>query len=154
MVFIDRPQESDDIVIMDGPDDVIIVDRLQEYESDTEIDDFNWIEESDKENTDPKARKEFSYKERIKVKTLREVGWSLARISEETGFSRSSIHNICMAPTTPKKRDGRPNVLDAATQRRLVEFVQQSLINRRMSYMGVALHCGRTISLLYYYFGG
>lgn len=108
---------------------------------DTEVDDINWIEDSDKENVVPNAR-EFSYKERVQVKILRDVGCSLQRISEHTNIPRSSIHNICMTPTTPRKRDGRPKVLDPLTQKRLIEFVQQSSVNRRMTFMSVAMYCG------------
>lgn len=109
---------------------------------DTEVDDINWIEDSDKENVVPNARREFSYKERVQVKTLRDVGWSLQCISEHTNIPQSSIHNIYMTPTTPRKRDGRPKVLDPFTQKPLIEFVQQSSVNRRMTFMSVAMHCG------------
>ena len=56
---------------------------------DTEVDDINWIEDSDKENVVPNARREFSYKERVQVKTLRDVGWSLQRISSIQIFPKA-----------------------------------------------------------------
>ena len=123
----------------------VIISRSQSHVSDsmTEDADFNWIEDSDKENEEPpKMRREFSYKERVKVQTLREVGWSLRRISDHTSISTSSVYNICNTPT-PKKRKGRPEVLSEADRQKLVEFVQQSSLNRRMTFAEVGVHCGK-----------
>lgn len=124
----------------------ILVSRSQSHVSDsmTEGEEFNWIEDSDKENQEPpKMRREFTYKERVKVQTLREVGWSLRRISDHTSISTSSVFNICNTPTTPKKRKGRPEVLSEADRQKLVEFVQQSALNRRMTFAEVGIHCGK-----------
>ena len=78
----------------------------------------------------------------MKVNTLREVGWSLRRISEHMDISTRSVHKICNTPTTPKKRSGRRAVLSEDVRKRLIDFVQQSAINRRMTFMEVAMHCG------------
>lgn len=59
----------------EGPEDrgFILISRSQSHVSDsmTEGEEFNWIEDSDKENQEPpKMRREFTYKERVKVQTL------------------------------------------------------------------------------------
>lgn len=140
-------------------DDFIIYSSSNETEIDNEENRFDDDDqESNKENRDPKfllsnkiRRREFTYKERIKVKTLREAGWTFRRISDYTNISLGSVYTLCTTPTTPKKRNGRPESLDEDTRRMLINFIQQSSINRRMTFREVGMHCGMNLSTLLQY---
>lgn len=122
-------------------------------ESDTELDYSD--SDSNKENQDPEdvgmveeivradqSRKEYTYKERVRVHVLRDLGWTMRQISNFTSIPLGSVHSICTTPATPSKRKGRQPLLSPAIRRRLVEFVCQSAVNRRMPFLEVAHHCG------------
>lgn len=89
------------------------------------------------------SRKEYSHKQRIRVHVLREVGWTMREISEYTKIPLGSIHYICTTPVTPRKRRGRLPLLNTPTRKQLIDFVQQSAVNRRMPFLEVAYHCGK-----------
>lgn len=69
-------------------------------------------------------------------------------ISAKVNIPLGSIHNICNTPTTPPKRMGRARLINTPTRKQLVDFIQQSAINRRMTLSEVAYHCG--MLLLYF----
>ena len=89
------------------------------------------------------SRKEFSYKQRHRVHVLRELGWTMRQISDHTQISLSCVHQICNTPVTPTKRRGRQLSLNTPIRKRLIDFVQQSAANRRMTFREVAFHCGK-----------
>lgn len=88
------------------------------------------------------SRRQFTHRERIQVHLLRDLGWTIREISDHTGYPLASIHKICTTPSTPKKRSGRSRALTTPIRKRLIDFVQESAANRRMTFLEVALHCG------------
>ena len=61
----------------------------------------------------PHHTKHLSRDQRLQIQTLRKVGFKLKEINEALGFSFYQIQNACRASRpTPKKRSGRPPVLD------------------------------------------
>ena len=128
---------------------VMTPDRFEYYtDMDSELGD------SDKENEDvgtveevvkaEHSRREFTYRERLRVHFLRELGWTMRQISNHTNISLGSVHHICNNPATPKKRrTGRPLTLNTPIRKKLIDFVQQSAVNRRMTFPEVAFHCGK-----------
>ena len=52
----------------------------------------------------------------------------------EFGIPLSTIYWILKNPPTPKKKSGRPRIIDTPTRKRLVDFAIASRANRRLSY--------------------
>jgi len=84
-----------------------------------------------------------SYKKRCFVQALRfRAGWTYREIAADQNLGLSTVHDICQAPATPKKRKGRPFSIDTPTRRRLVATATFSAANRRLTYSEVADLCG------------
>ena len=84
-----------------------------------------------------------SYKKRCYVHALRfRAGWTYQQIAEDQNLGLSTVHDICKAPATPKKRKGRPFSIDSPTRRRLVATATMSSAHRRMPLMEIAELCG------------
>lgn len=91
----------------------------------------------------PTFRVEASYKQRCEIQTLRKYNnWSYRRISEATGFSTYGCWKICQEPSTPKKRKGRPLLLNTPTRRRLIFAASQDSEHRQMPMIDVAAELG------------
>ena len=72
--------------------------------------------------------------ERLRVRVLRhDANFTLARISEITGYGDRQIRNALKSATVGK-RSGRPKALSAAQEAELVRFVTASKENRSMTY--------------------
>jgi hypothetical protein len=53
----------------------------------------------------------------------------------EFGIPLSTVYWILKNPPTPKKKTGRPKIINTPTRKRLVEFATSSRANRRLSYI-------------------
>lgn len=88
---------------------------------------------------------ETSYKQRCYIQALRfEAKWTFRKIADNQGLALSTVFDICNKPATPKKRKGRPVILDSPTRRRLVFTATENAENRRKSYTEIAEICGIT----------
>ena len=84
--------------------------------------------------------------DRLRIRTLREVGWSYQDIVSKYGFTYSGVQYACTHPLTPSKRAGRPPQMNQEQSDALVAFVTASQHNRRLPYEQIAdllgLTCG------------
>jgi DNA invertase Pin-like site-specific DNA recombinase len=53
--------------------------------------------------------------DRLRVRTLREIGWSIRATARYFGLSKGQVIYALNKPSTPQKRSGRPSVLDQNT---------------------------------------
>jgi len=84
-------------------------------------------------------RQEASYNQRYRIQALRfEAGWTYERIEENQGLRTTTFHDICHAPTAPKKRKGRPFSIDPAARRLLIGTATRYAEHRRMRYVDIA----------------
>ena len=67
-------------------------------------------------------RRRLSYKERIQIHTLAELGWTQIAISQRLGIQQRTISNCLRAPCTPIKLKGRKPILNILLQRLLVQY--------------------------------
>ena len=79
-------------------------------------------------------RKQLSRDERIRIRTLRDVGWSYQAIADKYKHTYGAVQWACSHAQTPVKRPGRPSKLSAEQIEALVEFVVASKVNRRLPY--------------------
>jgi len=86
-------------------------------------------------STTPQKQKDLSRDLRLKVQTLREIGWTYSKIAEHLKITPRQVQYACsMRPTPQKKRCGRKAIIDAESLQMLVEFVCASTENRQMPY--------------------
>lgn len=97
--------------------------------------------------TTPQKHKDLSRDLRIKVQTLREIGWTYAKIAEYMKISQRQVQYACAARLTPQKqRSGRKPTIDAASLRVLVEFICASAENRQMPYKEIPGKLGLSVT--------
>ena len=65
-------------------------------------------------------RRRLSYKERVQIHTLAEVGWTQTAISKQLGITQQAISLCLRAPCTPTKPKGREPILDTPLRRLLI----------------------------------
>jgi len=86
-------------------------------------------------STTPQKQKNLSRDSRLKVQTLREIGWTYFKIAEHLKITLRQVQYACSMRLTPqKKRCERKAIIDAESLQMLVEFVCASTENRQMSY--------------------
>jgi hypothetical protein len=78
-----------------------------------------------------------SYKERIEVHLLCDISWSYSQISQKLSLSKRQVQYFSHQPATPKKRPGRPLILNTHKQERIINFVISSSEHRRLAYWAV-----------------
>jgi transposase len=84
---------------------------------------------------------QLTYRQRVEAHTLRtHVGWTHARIANALEIPRTTITTLLQEPATPRKRTGRPIKIRTPERLRLVNFISESSVNRRMSYAELGLH--------------
>ena len=82
-----------------------------------------------------RRRARLTYKERVVVHALRNIGWTERQISEHTGLIRITVHSILQQPTTPRKtRRPTGRRITTPVKTRLIEFVESSAQARQMIY--------------------
>lgn len=80
--------------------------------------------------------------ERIRIRTLRDVGWSYQAIVDKYGFTHSGIQYACTHSENPGKHTGRPPMLSEEQVEALVAFVTASKNNRRLTYARILAAMG------------
>jgi hypothetical protein len=91
-------------------------------------------------------RRQLTRDERLRIQTLREGGWE---IDVTHAHLRPTINNLTMHQVehacrftrpTPRKRSGRPELLNKNQKTELIAFVRTSKISRRLTYFELAVH--------------
>jgi hypothetical protein len=91
-------------------------------------------------------RRQLTRDERLRIQTLREGGWEIDIIHAHL---RPTINNLTMRQVeyacrfthpTPRKRSGRPGLLNKDQETELIAFVRTSKISRRLTYLELAVH--------------
>jgi transposase len=86
------------------------------------------------------TRKRLSRDERIRILTLRDIGWKYKDIAKQLGHSERAVQYTCEKhQATPQHRKaGRPPKLNKEEVDRLEEYVLQSKKTRRLTYQQLA----------------
>jgi len=95
-------------------------------------------------------RRRLSYKERVQIHTLAEVGWTQTAISKQLGITQQAISLCLRAPCTPTKPKGREPILNTPLRRLLVQHATQNAKQRRKTREEIAQElridvCRRTL---------
>jgi transposase len=69
--------------------------------------------------------------DRLRVRTLLEIGWSIRATARHLGLSKGQVAYASNKPPTPQKRSGRPLVLDQNTIEQIIEWICASKAHRR-----------------------
>jgi transposase len=75
----------------------------------------------------------------LKVKTLRELGWTYTKISKHLNITYCQVQLAATLPLTPKRKSGRPPLLDTSKRQELVSFVISSQEARQMPYLEIPI---------------
>lgn len=93
--------------------------------------------------TTPQKQKNLSRDSRLKVQTLREIGWTYFKIAEHLKIILRQVQYACSMRLTPqKKRCGRKACIDVESLQMLAEFVCASTENRQMPYRAIPWKLG------------
>jgi transposase len=83
------------------------------------------------------TKRRLSRDERLRVRTLREIGWTHEAIMKQYGISRSAVRYACNNPPTPKKHTGRPARITEEEVQDIIAFICLNRENRRLPYARV-----------------
>ncbi len=87
------------------------------------------------------TRRHLNRDERLRIQTLRDVGFKYNQIYDALGYSYKQIQRACLASRpTPKKRSGRPPVLSEEQVDEIELFIQSKRSRRLLSYERLAIH--------------
>jgi Transposase len=79
-----------------------------------------------------RRRREYTSRDdRIRARTLREIGWTYSAIARHTGLIFSQARYASNNPPTPRKRSGRPSFLSEKTVKQIIDWICVSAANRR-----------------------
>jgi transposase len=78
-----------------------------------------------------RRRQNTSRDDRLRVHTLREIGWNSRDITRHTGLTQNQVRYALTHPSTPRKPSGRPSQLSPNDIDRIIEWVCASKANRR-----------------------
>jgi hypothetical protein len=94
------------------------------------------------------ARQHLDRDSRIKILTLREIGWTFEQIAKHQRVTIRQVQYACSkGHPTPSKRDGR-SIFTAARRAELIEYVRQNRQTRRMSLMALATKFDTTVYII------
>lgn len=79
-----------------------------------------------------------TYKQRIQVHTLRDLGWTITRIAQHLNLTETQVQYLIHQPITPQKRPGRPKKLTTPRRHQLIDFITSNSTTRKMPYIEVA----------------
>lgn len=85
----------------------------------------------------PRKTRQLTRDDRIEVQTLHSVGWTYLRISQHMDITLRQVQTAVKGSRTPKKRHGRPPLLDDNKKQQLIEFVTASAHNRQIPYAAI-----------------
>ena len=77
---------------------------------------------------------------RIRIQTLREIGWTYAQIAEKYSITQRAVQYACTHPSTPSKHTGRPPALGPLQINELIQLVTSSYVFRRLPYSDLIEH--------------
>lgn len=77
---------------------------------------------------------QMSRKQRIKVHTLRSIGWKYHQITFHLSLTMRQVAFPATHPRTPRKCSGRPPKITKDMMKELIQFISASAHNRRMQY--------------------
>jgi hypothetical protein len=83
-----------------------------------------------------------TYKERIQIHTLAEIGWQQKAIAQKLGIPRSTVSNCLHTPITPTKPQGRKPILDTPLRTLLVRHATENAEQRRKTREEIASELG------------
>jgi IS30 family transposase len=91
-----------------------------------------------------------TYKERIQIHTLAEIGWQQKVIAQKLGIPPSTVSLCLRTPTTPTKPQGRKPLLDTPLRHLLVRHATENAEQRRKTREEIASElsinvCRRTL---------
>jgi MoxR-like ATPase len=78
--------------------------------------------------------------DRIRVHALANAGLTHSLISAQLNLSVRQVEYSVGVPPTPKKRSGRPRLLNPEQVQELIQFVRSSRATRQMSWQALAAH--------------
>src|SRR3954468_651366 len=90
----------------------------------------------------PRRRRQLTYKERVKIHTLAEAGWTQTAISRQLGIAQNTISCCLRAPCTPTKPKGRKPILNTPLRHLLVRHATENAEQRRKTREEIALEVG------------
>ena len=97
--------------------------------------------------TTPTKQIELTRDVRLKVQTLRSIGWKYSKIAEFLDVSLRQVQYACSNRPTPQKAiTGRKSKLDAVSLEILIDFVCASKENRQMPYRQIPWTLGWDVS--------
>ncbi len=95
--------------------------------------------------TSQKALFHLSHDDRLRIRTLREVGWTYEAIATHIGCTQRQVQYTVNEPkTTPTKHTGRPVCASPEDVKTIVDFVTASKSHRQMPWSRIpkALNMG------------
>jgi transposase len=75
--------------------------------------------------------------QRLRIQTLREVGWTYEAIMKQYGVTKNAVRYACHNPPTPKKSTGRPAAVTEEEIQNIIAFICRNRENRRLPYARV-----------------
>ena len=87
-------------------------------------------------------RRRLSYKERVQIHTLHELGWTQKSISAYLHISQTTISHCIRSPITPTKGRGRQPILDTPLRKLLVRHATENVEQRRKTREQIAHELG------------
>jgi IS30 family transposase len=90
----------------------------------------------------PPRRRQLTYKERVKIHTLAEIGWTQTAISQQLAIPQPTISRCLQARCTPTKPKGRKPVLNTPLRRLLVQHATENAEQRRKTREEIAQELG------------
>lgn len=76
--------------------------------------------------------KQLTESDRIRIQTLRGIGWTYDRISKHFGYTHGAVPYACTHPAAPDKHTGRPSKLTEEQIDGLIDFLNISKENHRV----------------------
>ena len=98
------------------------------------------MEPSTPQHSSRSSSKHLTRDERIRVQTLRRIGWKHKAIALHLGITTRQVeHSLSSKRVTPKKRTGRRSQLTEEQVDQLEVFVYSSKTGRLMSYLNLSV---------------
>ena len=79
---------------------------------------------------------------RIKVQTLRDIGWKYQAIATELDLTLRQVQYTVNHPPTPAKRSGRPSGITPDELEAIIEWVTHSKMGRRCQWSNIPIAMG------------
>lgn len=90
-------------------------------------------------------QRRLTYKERVQIHTLRELGWQLKDISNFVQVPISTVSYCLRQPETPTKPKGRPPILNTPLRQLLIRHATENAEQRRKTREEIAHELGISV---------